>query len=88
MISDIIVCEEALERYGIEAQQKMLVEECGELLSALGKLPRGRATVQDLITELADVHIMITQMALYYGWDEFQHEKERKLKKLKNNLKQ
>lgn len=87
MISDIIVCEEALDRYGIDAQTKMLVEECGELLSAIGKIPRGRATVQDLITELVDVHIMITQMALYYGWDDFQHEKERKLIKLKNKLK-
>ena len=76
----------ALKRYGIDAQKLMVVEECGELLNALAKTYRGRASVEELITELADVHIMVEQMALYYGWAEFQEEKERKLERLQQRL--
>jgi NTP pyrophosphatase (non-canonical NTP hydrolase) len=76
----------ALKRYGIDAQKLMVVEECGELLNALAKTYRGRASIEELITELADVHIMVEQMALYYGWAEFQEEKERKLERLQQRL--
>lgn len=76
----------ALKRYGIDAQKLMVVEECGELLNALAKTYRGRASIEELVTELADVHIMVEQMALYYGWAKFQKEKERKLERLHQRL--
>lgn len=77
----------AIFEYGINAQQWMLIEECGELLDAVAKLKRGRLKINELITELADVHIMVEQMALFYGWDEFNKEKERKLERLYQRLK-
>lgn len=77
----------ALNRYGIIAQKWMLIEECGELLNAFAKLERGRANKEDIITELADVHIMVEQMAYFFGFDEFKVEKERKLVRLNERLK-
>lgn len=76
----------ALNQYGIKAQEWVLIEECGELLNALAKLKRGRSTKEDIITELADVHIMVEQMAHFYGWEEFLAEKEYKLTRLKERL--
>lgn len=76
----------ALNQYGIKAQEWVLIEECGELLNALAKLKRGRSTKEDIITELADVHIMVEQMALFFGLEEFQAEKERKLQRLQERL--
>lgn len=74
--------------YGIDAQKWMLVEECGELLNAISKLKRGRSTKEEIITELADVHIMVEQMAFFFGWDEFKAEKDRKLERLQERLSQ
>lgn len=76
----------ALELYGIVAQEWMLVEECGELLNALAKLRRGRASKNEILTELADVHIMVEQMALFFGFEDFRLEKEVKLARLKERL--
>lgn len=76
----------ALRRYGITNQQWMLVEECGELLNALAKVKRGRVSKEELITELADVHIMVEQMACFFGLEEFQEEKGRKLARLEERL--
>lgn len=77
----------ALYNYGIISQQFMLFEEIGELLNAIAKTKRGRSTKEDIITELADVHIMVEQMALFYGWEDFLKEKELKLNRLKDRLK-
>jgi len=69
---------EALERYGIERQEWMLVEEIGELLQALNKRKRARAlepnshesrTADDaLLSELADTAIMLEQVTLAMGF--------------------
>jgi NTP pyrophosphatase (non-canonical NTP hydrolase) len=64
----------------------MVMEESGEMLNALGKANRGRVTKEDVITELVDVSIMMEQMAVHFGYDEFKTEKERKLKRLKERL--
>lgn len=76
----------ALNRWGNEAQLNMFYEECGELLSAINKLKRGRVEKKDVITEIADVSIMIEQMAVLFGYNEFAEEKERKLTRLKEKL--
>lgn len=80
------IYNKALNKYGIVNQEWMLVEECGELLNAFAKLKRGRASKEDIITELADVHIMVEQMAFFFGLEEFQAEKKRKLARLEERL--
>lgn len=75
-----------LKEFGCGGQVMMLVEECGELLSAIAKFRRDRATEEDIVTELADVAIMVEQMAILFGLPEFEAEKERKLARLKKRL--
>ena len=79
--------EMALRIHGIVNQQWMLVEECGELLNAIAKLKLDRVGKMDVITELADVSIIVEQMAFFYGVEEFNQERERKLLRLKERLK-
>lgn len=80
------IYNEALNKYGIINQKFMVMEECGELLNVIAKSNRSRVTISEIITELADVSIMVEQMAFFYGWDEFQSEKDRKLERLKERL--
>ena len=80
------VYNKALATYGIKAQTWMAIEECAELANALAKRERGRATVDDVITELADVSIMVEQLAEYYGVGAFIAEKERKIARLEQRL--
>lgn len=76
----------AITSYGINNQKWMLVEECGELLNALAKNIRGRGSIEELNTELADVSIMVEQIAMFYGYEKFQKEKEFKLNRLKERI--
>lgn len=64
----------AIERYGERAQTDMMIEEMSELTKALLKYRRavadGSLTRQHLLDvqeEMADVTIMLRQMALIYG---------------------
>ena len=75
-----------LDKYGIIAQVFMVMEETGEMLSAIGKSIRGRVKNEEIITELADVSIMMEQMAVHFGLNEFRAEKERKLIRLKERI--
>jgi NTP pyrophosphatase (non-canonical NTP hydrolase) len=78
--------KKAIHDWGIRSQTMMVMEETGEMLNAMGKYDRGRANEVDVITELVDVWIMMEQMACFFGWEDFQKEKERKLERLKKWL--
>jgi len=78
--------QKALSKWGADAQVKMLNEEIGELLAAMGKFDRRRVGVYDVITELADVSIMVEQMADLFGYEEFEKEKDYKLTRLEERL--
>lgn len=84
----VLLYTDALDSWGIEAQVAMVMEETGEMLSALAKARRGRVSKDEIITELVDVSIMMEQMAVCFGLDEFREEKERKLLRLKERLKE
>lgn len=76
----------ALNDWGIGPQVMMVMEETGEMLNAIGKYDRGRVNKDEVITELADVCIIMEQMAAFFGWEEFKKEKERKLERLRERL--
>ena len=61
------VYKQAIAQYGVEPQRKMAIEEMAELTNALMKFDRGRNTVDDIIEEIADVTIMMSQLAIIYG---------------------
>lgn len=73
----------ALTTFGAEHQRMMCIEECGELIDALAKYDRGRADTKDVITELADVCIMVEQMAEFFGREAYGAERERKMMRLR-----
>lgn len=76
----------ALETWGVEEQFGMAVEECGELLTAINQLKRGRIDKSKLATEVADVFIMMNQLAIIAGEPEVQEQIEYKLRRLKERL--
>lgn len=76
----------ALVEYGIGSQKMMAIEECAELTNALAKLARGRVSQADIITELADVSIMVDQLAIFFGENVFIEERNRKMRRLEERL--
>ena len=64
----------------------MLYEETGKLSEAMAKYMRGRYNEDEVITELADVSIMVEQIASMLNYDKFEKEKERKLLRLEERL--
>lgn len=73
---------QVIKKWGFDAQSWMVVEECSELLNALAKYKRGRVLPSAILKELADVSIMVEQMAYYFGEAEFIRIKEAKLQRL------
>ena len=78
--------QKAILKYGYTSQITMAVEEMAELLNAIAKERRGRATQKDIVTEIADVTIMMWQLALMYGEQSVEMEIERKIERLKERL--
>ena len=76
--------KEAILKWGDEAQVNMLNEELGELITAVAQFRRGRTSHHDVMTELADVFIMVEQIATMMNYDDFEKELERKLLKLRD----
>lgn len=72
----------AVQHYGPEHQKKKAVEEMGELITALSREQDGRATREQVITEIADVHLMIRQLMVIYGLDACMEEYDRKKRRL------
>ena len=54
---------EAVKQWGVDSQMAMVAEEVGEMLSALSKFKRGRIKPMELASEIADVRIMLDQVA-------------------------
>ena len=81
-----IILENALNTYGARAQIMMCIEECAELTNALAKLSRNRATDMQIITELADVSIMVDQLAMMFGMERVYEERQKKIQRLKERL--
>ena len=77
---------QAIAKWGKDAQTDMVFEECGELIAALAQFKRGRTSHHDVMTELADVSIMVEQLATMMNYEDYEKEKDRKLQKLKEKL--
>ena len=73
---------QAIEKFGIDSQLNILIEECSEIIKEVCKRKRGYDNTDDLAQELVDVEIMIGQMRVVFG-DEMDKWKKIKLKRLK-----
>jgi len=78
----------ALSHYGSSRQVDKTIEELGELTTALMKFKHGEATMEDVITELADVFIMTYQMSVAFGFDDVVGEIEYKTARLDEQIEQ
>ncbi len=78
--------ETALATYGIQIQLRQLQEECGELITSVNHLFRGRIEPVELLNELADVEIMIKQIKLFYDNGQYERVFDRKINNLAERL--
>ena len=79
--------KDAVATFGVDAQMRMLQEECGELIVAVGHYLRGRDGSEDnLCEELADVRIMVEQIEVALGNAAVEEYRDNKLQRLKRRL--
>jgi NTP pyrophosphatase (non-canonical NTP hydrolase) len=78
----------ALNTWGGEAQENMAIEECSELIKAICKIRRasGSQEFKNLIDEIADVTIMMRQMAIAVGEDQVEERIAFKVDRLRERL--
>lgn len=82
--------KQAMAKWGYEAQENLLIEECSELIQACIKRRRDGKT-KNLLEELMDVEIMLDQVKFYYDCTcgqlaEMENIKKGKLERLKRRL--
>lgn len=80
----------AIEKFGVQAQSDMLIEECSELIQAVLKFrrkPMDADTLSNLHEEFADVKIMMAQIETTLDAEILLNWKERKLRRLEERLK-
>lgn len=56
-----------IDYYGELHQEDKLIEELGELITALIKYRQGNNSIFDVINEMADVYIMLEQCCIIHG---------------------
>lgn len=57
----------AIEKWGLERQTNMCIEEVGEFLLAWNKIKRGKIKNREYVEEMVDCYIMFSQMRHIYG---------------------
>jgi len=79
----------AIQKYGKKVQLDMVIEECAELIVSINKFRRNGLKEKDnLITEIADVLIMVEQLKIIceIGEIELNSEIEKKINRLELRL--
>jgi NTP pyrophosphatase (non-canonical NTP hydrolase) len=80
------IYKRALKQYGSSRQVDKTIEELGELSTALMKFKHGEMDMKGVITELADVLIMVYQMSIVFGFDDVVDEIDYKTKRLEQKM--
>ena len=84
------VYSKAIATYGEREQSAVAMEECGELIRAINKMHRNQSIENrnELISEIADVQIMIEQLVLMYKLNpiDIQRMKDYKISRLEDRL--
>jgi NTP pyrophosphatase (non-canonical NTP hydrolase) len=77
----------AIFKWGKDAQLKMAIEECSELIKAICKSYRSGGGMSDeIVDEVADVTIMMRQLALMAGYIRVDERIEFKMGRLKDRV--
>lgn len=75
--------ENAVGFFGVESQTIKAVEELAELSVELCKALNGQASIHDIVSEIADVSIMVAQLKIIYGVGLVDIQMDIKLRRLK-----
>ena len=81
-----MLCKEAITKFGAEKQIQKAIEEMGELLTELGRLPIGRTDNKKIIEEIVDVSFMMLQLAYAFGIDDYINYIDVKKRKIEQRL--
>lgn len=76
----------ALDKFGYATQMQMAIGEVGELLTLFGRSVQGRDSFESWIDEIADVTIMMRQLALMKGAYLVDCRIEEKMNRLRGKL--
>lgn len=60
------IYQAACEKYGIDSQIVIAIEEMSELTKEICKISRGQGNIESLAEEIADVTIMMEQLRVIY----------------------
>jgi len=63
------IYQEAVKKWGNRSQSDLMIEECSELTQAIIKYRRGIVDKDRVVSEMADVQIMLNQMKVIVGDD-------------------
>ena len=82
------ILEKAIETYGKDMQLNVAIEELSELIKEICKSKRGNDNIGNIIEEMADCYIMLSQLRIIYGItdDELWQKRVEKLRRLENRL--
>jgi hypothetical protein len=79
--------QEAIDKWGADAQLDVAIEELSELIKEICKFKRGFDNGELLAEEVADVEIMCEQLRFIFDFDnKVDHFKNSKLKRLEQRL--
>ena len=80
--------ERAIETYGKDMQLNVAIEEFSELIKEICKYKRGEGNLDNIIEEMADCQIMLSQLRIIFGirLDDISRVKWEKLERLAKRL--
>ncbi len=67
MFSYEMILQKAIDTYGADAQEWMVIEEMSELAKEICKNKRGKDNRNEIAEEIADVKIMLAQLEMIFG---------------------
>ncbi len=80
------ILEEAIVEFGKKAQFWMALEEMSELTCAIARMQRGRTSIEDIAEEVADVFIMMQQLAMMTDPKLVQEIVDKKIERLERRI--
>lgn len=87
-MQNTLLYKTAIVCYGVDAQIEQAIEECAELIVALKHYKKKKANKPSVITEIADVKVMMSQLALIFGAKDVKEECEfKRIRQLRRMLK-
>mgnify|MGYP000551156044 FL=1 len=74
--------EKTIAKWGEKAQFDQMIEECAELIAILQHYARGKVARDEVVSELADVFLMVGQLTYMFGEEELRDAVGNKINKL------